>query len=150
MGYDFKNGYDEKIEVKNYGYLPTCRFCGQTKMAVGHYDSQEDANEAATITCDCPDARTYQLEVERKKKREENIARLKTRLGDLQGYCEDRSVEMNDELYNYLLHMGIAILDGIIDSGQLKFARMKVSASLNNKANLVIKFTYSDGATVEV
>lgn len=150
MAYDYQNGYDNKVEIKEYGYLPTCRFCGQTKLPAANYESQAQADEAATITCDCPDAKMYQIKVDRKKKREENITKLKSSLGDIQDYCDKRSVDMNDKLYDYMLKMGIAILDGVIDSCQLKFARMKVSASLNNKANLVIKFTYSDGAAIEV
>lgn len=149
MSYNYENGYDENVEPKHYGFTPTCRFCGQTQMQ-GPYDSQEQANESATMNCDCPDAKAYQAEQERKQKREENIVKLKSRLGELQGYCERRQVDFNGDRYDTLLKIGIDVLDGIIDSATLKFARMKVSVGINNKSNLVIKFTYSDGASLEV
>lgn len=57
---------------------------------------------------------------------------------------------IDGDLYNALFNTSVAVLDNIVDSAQLKFARMRVSVSLNNKGNLTIKFTYSDGATVEV
>lgn len=131
-------------------YYPACRHCGQIKLPFGMYASQEAANEAATRECNCPEARAYQDEIERKEKREQNIKRLTQRLDDLSEYCENRSVDLDGDLYNCLFNTSIAVLDGIIDTAQLKFARMRVSVSVNGKGNLVIKFTYSDGATVEV
>ena len=131
-------------------YYPTCRYCGQVKLPLAPYASQDAANEAATRECDCTEARVYRAEIERKEKRDENIKRLTQQLDSLSEYCENRSVDLNGELYDYLLKAGIAVLDGIIESAQLKFARMRVSVGTNSKANLGIKFTYSDGATVEV
>lgn len=63
---------------------------------------------------------------------------------------EYKAVDLDGDLYNTLFNTSVAVLDNIVDSAQLKFARMRVSVSLNNKGNLTIKFTYSDGATVEV
>ena len=131
-------------------YYPACRYCGQIKLPFGMYASQAAANEAATRECNCSDARIYQAEIERKEKRDQNIKRLTQRLDDLSEYCEKRSVDLDGDLYNALFNTSVAVLDNIIDSAQLKFARMRVSVSLNNKGNLAIKFTYTDGATVEV
>ena len=131
-------------------FYPTCRYCGQIKLPLAPYASQDAANEAATRECDCPDARIYQADIERKEKRDQNIKRLTQRLDDLSEYCEKRSVDLDGDLYNALFNTSVAVLDNIIDSAQLKFARMRVSVGTNSKANLVIKFTYSDGATVEV
>lgn len=131
-------------------YYPACRYCGQIKLPFGVYASQDAANEAATRECNCSDARIYQAEIERKEKRDQNIKRLTQRLDDLSEYCEKRSVDLDGDLYNALFNTSVAVLDNIIDSAQLKFARMRVSVSLNNKGNLAIKFTYTDGATVEV
>lgn len=131
-------------------FYPTCRYCGQIKLPLAPYASQDAANEAATRECDCPDARIYQADIERKEKRDQNIKRLTQRLDDLSEYCEKRSVDLDGDLYNALFNTSVAVLDNIVDSAQLKFARMRVSVSLNNKGNLTIKFTYSDGATVEV
>ncbi len=131
-------------------FYPICRYCGQIKLPLAAYASQDAANEAATRECDCPDARIYQADIERKEKRDQNIKRLTQRLDDLSEYCEKRSVDLDGDLYDTLFNTSVAVLDNIIDSAQLKFARMRVSVSLNNKGNLAIKFTYTDGATVEV
>lgn len=143
-------GLDSRSMSQNGAFYPTCRYCGQVKLPLAPYASQDAANEAATRECDCPDARIYQADIERKEKREQNIKRLTQRLDDLSEYCEKRSVDLDGDLYNTLFNTSVAVLDNIIDSAQLKFARMRVSVSLNNKGNLVIKFTYSGGATVEV
>ena len=143
-------GLDSRIMSQSGAFYPTCRYCGQVKLPLAPYASQDAANEAATRECDCPDARIYQADIERKEKREQNIKRLTQRLDDLSEYCEKRSVDLDGDLYNTLFNTSVAVLDNIVDSAQLKFARMRVSVSLNNKGNLTIKFTHSDGATVEV
>lgn len=38
-------------------FFPTCRFCGKQTLPDADYDSQETANEAATLHCDCYEAR---------------------------------------------------------------------------------------------
>lgn len=140
----------EKETDKPSGYYPTCRFCGKQFLPLANYESQAVADEAATIRCDCFDARQYQEELEKKKKRDENIARLKVRLSDFGEYFAARNIELTDALYDYLLKTGINVLDGIIASASIKFARIKASFTVNGKGNIVIGFTYSDGAKIEV
>ncbi len=48
------NGY---IEEKDDTFYPTCRFCGKQTLPDAPYLSQDEANEAATIRCDCFEAR---------------------------------------------------------------------------------------------
>ena len=79
MGNKIFNGYVEEkddIEVNKEtgeitpengtdnpsGYYPTCRFCGRQFLPLANYESQAVADEAATIRCDCFDARQYQDE----------------------------------------------------------------------------------------
>lgn len=50
------NGY---IEEKDDTFYPTCRFCGKQTLPDAPYLSQDEANEAATIRCDCFEAREY-------------------------------------------------------------------------------------------
>ncbi len=150
---DCVNDYDDDLfvgEEEKPTYFPTCRFCGMITLPTAPYASQEAANEAATRQCKCPDAVAYQTEIDRAAKRDRNIKRLTQSLDDLSEYCEKRSVALSGNLYDSLLKTGIAVLDDVIDSAQLKFARMRVAVGKNNKGNLVIKFTYSDGAAVEV
>lgn len=54
---------NEKSDI----YYPTCRFCGSTELPSGEYDSQEQADEAATIRCECCNAREYQTALKAKK-----------------------------------------------------------------------------------
>ena len=58
----------------------------------------------------------------------------------------------NDVPYeaSLIFNAGVAVLDGVVLTVSFKFARMKVAISANSKGTLVIAFTYSDGAKVEV
>lgn len=136
--------------MEDVTYYPTCKFCKKQTLPLAAYPTQEDADESATMTCDCFDARTYQEEVNKKKERDNNIIKLTQRLDDFANYCKTRGAELDPNLYQYLLVTGAAVLDGLIASVNIKFWRFKVNMSQNNKGNIVIGFTYSDGAKVEV
>lgn len=154
------NGYinerdDEYVAKKINGadipqYYPTCRFCGKQKLPLAAYKNQTEADEAATITCDCYDARVYQQKKEQETTREKNIIKLRQILDDFSKYCEGRNTKLENVLFDLLLSTGISVLDGVIASAALKFRKMKVNINTNNKGNIVIGFTYSDGSKVEV
>lgn len=131
-------------------YYPTCRYCGKQSLPLAPYDSQADADEAATITCDCFKARQYQAEVEKKEKREKNIIKLRQTLDDFSGYCAARDVDLQGNLYDILLNAGIAVLDGVISQASFKISRVKVNITTNAKGAIILGFTYSDGSKVEV
>ena len=131
-------------------YYPTCRFCGSMELAAGEYESQEQANEAATIRCNCIKAREYQDILKQKKEREENVTKLRQRLDAFSDYCEGRGVDFSGELYNTVFYAGISVLDSIVQTASFKFSRIKVTISTNSKDALVIAFTYSDSEKVEV
>lgn len=131
-------------------YYPTCRFCGKQSLPDAPYESQEVADEAATIRCDCYDARQYQYELDRKKQREENIKKLRQRLCDFSDYAADRDMEIKQDLYDFLLNVGINVLDANIAGATIKVGRFTVKISVGNKSALSIAFTYSDGAKLEV
>lgn len=142
------NGYvDEKDDDTFY---PTCRFCGKQTLPDALYANQAEADEAATIRCDCFDARKYQDELERIKKREENIIKLRQRLDDFTEYSNGRGVELAGDLYDLLLNVGTAILDAKILKATINVGRIKVNFSVGSKSALAICFTYSDGAKLEV
>lgn len=136
--------------MKDKTFYPTCRFCGEQILPLANYPTQDAADEAATITCKCNKAREYQHELERKDERDKNIVKLTQSIDDFASYCEKRGVELKGELHDILLCTGIAVLDNIVDAVNIKFYRMKVSIATNSKGNIVIGFTYSDGARVEV
>ena len=145
-----KNYSSERDERENSIYYPTCRYCGSMELYAGEYESQEEANEAATIRCDCKDARDYQATLKQKKEREENICKLRQRLDDFSHYCEGRGVDFSGELYEAIYNAGVAVLDRIVSNATFKFARIKVAVSTNSKEALVIAFTYSDSEKVEI
>lgn len=61
-------------EAKRY-FSRRAVFAANRRSPDADYDSQETANEAATLHCDCYEARQYQDEVEKAERRKENIAR---------------------------------------------------------------------------
>ena len=147
---DIKSASREREAHENSIYYPTCRYCGSMELAAGEYESQEQANEAATIRCDCKLAKDYQATLKQKKEREENISKLRQRLDDFSDYCEGRGVDFSGELYDAIYNAGVAVLDRIVSNVSFKFARIKVTISTNSKEALVIAFTYSDSEKVEV
>lgn len=145
-------GYDSRTmsHTEKVTYFPTCRYCGKQSLPDAPYENQDVANEAATMRCDCFDARQYQDEVERKKRREENIKKLRQRLCDFSDYTATRNMELAGELYDFLLNVGINVLDANIAGATIKVGRFTVKFSVGSKSALSIAFTYSDGAKLEV
>lgn len=125
-------------------------FCGKQTLPDAPYLSQDEANEAATIRCDCFEAREYQEKLRKEKERADNIIKLRQRLDDFSEYSASRGVELTGELHDLLLNVGIAIIDGQILKANINVGRIKVSISSNSKSVLTICFTYSDGAKLEV
>lgn len=141
---------DETDDVAPAIHYPTCRFCGKQTIPVAPYKTDADADEAATLKCDCFDARQYQSEVDRKKEREENIKKLRQRLCDFSDYTTGRGMELAGDLYDFLLNVGTNVLDAKIAGATIKVGRFTVKFSVGNKSALSIAFTYSDGAKLEV
>lgn len=130
---------------------PTCRFCGKQTIPLAEYESQDAANEAATLQCDCAEARGYQIEVAAAKRREQNIKKLKKALDDIAPYfTKQRGVELTDKLRDLLFNCGVAVLDGNVGKANILVGRVKVAISINNKGAIIIALAYSDGARVEV
>ena len=147
---DVKNNINERDTNVMLPFYPTCRFCGSEELPVGGYESQEEANEAATLRCKCYEARRYQEELDKKRERDNNIVRLRQKLDDFSAYCDGRGVNLKGDLYDTIFNAGVAVLDGVVLTVSFKFSRMKVTISENSKGMLIIAFTYSDGAKVEV
>ncbi len=134
-----------------YTFYPTCRFCGKQTLPVERYSCAEAANEAATRKCDCPQAREYQAEIEKKEQRAKNIKKLRKALDDIRPYfTKERGVEYTDALYDLLFNCGVAVLDEQVAKANLNCGRVKVAISTNSKGAIVISLAYSDGARVEV
>lgn len=131
-------------------FYPTCRFCGTRTLPDAPYDSQEDADEAATMRCDCVDARFYQAEKEREERRKENIAALRQNINALIGYCDVHNIKLDDVTRDFLIECGTFVLDKKISKATVNWARFKISFALNNKDIIVISYAYTDGGKIEV
>lgn len=131
-------------------FYPTCRFCGTRTLPAVPYDSQEDADEEATMRCDCTDARFYQAEKEREERRKENIAALRRNINALVGYCDVHNIKLDDVTRDFLIECGTFVLDKKISKATVNWARFKISFVLNNKDIIVISYTYTDGGKIEV
>ena len=85
------NGYVDENDDDIYPetHYPTCRFCGKSTIPTARYDSDADADEAATMACDCYDARQYREQKAQAEQREKNIAKLKSSINAIQDYCTD-------------------------------------------------------------
>lgn len=136
--------------MENKVFYPTCKFCKQQTLPTAAYQTQEAADEAATISCKCGKSKEYQQELERAAERDKNIAKLTQSIDDFASYCYKRGVELTPPLHDILLTAGVSVLDGVLGSANFKFNRIKVNISTNSKSNVVIGFSYSDGAKVEV
>lgn len=147
---DAAAAHDDAADDAPTIHYPTCRFCGKQTIPVAPYKTAADADEAATLKCDCFDARQYQDEVERKRQRDENIKKLRQRLCDFSDYTAARNMELAGDLYDFLLNVGINVLDANIAGATIKVGRFTVKFSVGNKSALSIAFTYSDGAKLEV
>lgn len=154
IGVDLADGDDMCVDPRNDDarptFYPTCRFCGKQELPVAAYASQADANEAATIRCDCFEARRYQDELDRKKRREDNIIRLRQRLDDFSEYAAGRGKALSGDDLDFLLNVGITVLDGKIDAANINLGRFKIKISVGSKSALSISFSYSDGGKMEV
>lgn len=144
------NGYIEERDDDIAPHYPTCCYCGKQTIPTAKYESDAIADEAATMACDCAGAREYRYKKEQAEKREKNIEKLKQGIDDIVEYCENRNINITDELRSVLVNAGIAVIDAHVGSAQLKFARATVSVSKNGKGVVIIKVAYADGAQIEV
>lgn len=150
------NGYiDEErneiaAEAAAPNHYPTCRYCGKQTIPTAAYESDDIADEAATMACDCAGSREYRYQKEQAEKREKNIAKLKRGIDDIADYLNNRNINITDELHSVLVMAGTAVIDGHVGSATLKFARATVSVSKNGKGVVIIKVAYADGAQIEV
>lgn len=139
-----------KKKTTTSDYLPSCRFCGKQEFPTAPYESQEVADEAATMHCNCYEARVYQAEMEKRQKREKKIKDLNSALDDFANYCDARSISFEDELRSLVIINGTAVIDGVIGSVTVKWERVRATIKNTSKGDLSIEFAYSDSAKTEL
>jgi hypothetical protein len=131
-------------------FYPTCNYCGQRQFTDDSFDTQEDANEHATLNCGCREAKEYKDERQRKKKREENIKLIKDSIESFKTFCELRKAELTDERQNIIFITATAVLDDMMYSAAVAFANVKVSIKKTGKDKIDLKCTCTDSVTAEV
>lgn len=129
-----------------------CRFCGQinTNSHVG-YKTQEQANECATLSCNCYDAREYTEQLQAKKKAEEDrqqaIKRAGEQIEDLfgSGVVEYRLQPVETNIKELMLNSAIMIYDSLLKDISINITswiKVKISKSAKGK----LTFMRSDAA----
>ena len=146
------NGYikENDDDIYHATHYPTCRFCGKQTIPTARYESDADADEAATMACDCYDARQYREQKAQAERREKNIAKLKSSINAVQDYCTEHNIKVGDEFCTLVTNAGVAVIDGIVGAAAFKFSRLSIKLASGNKSAVVIKVTYSDGTQYEV
>lgn len=126
----------------NYG---TCRYCGQIRQ-VDDVATCAEANEQATLHCDCREAMEYREEVRRQERRRRALEDADTNLLDLFGKAVKES-----EAMDLLREIPPLIYDGMLLSVSVKI-NWTVSAKLsrNSKGNIVIERKDSEAQKVEI
>ena len=143
------NGYVEE-DYNEKTFYPTCPFCGAQELPLAVYGSQQQANEAAAMRCQCVGAREHQAKKRAEEERKENIRKLESNLRHFRTFCETRDTEISDDLFDLLLRIGTDILDDKYESAQVNFGRIKSKFGKNSKGNIVLSFNYAVGSKVEV
>ncbi len=73
----YNSMFREELAYKTIVKTAKCRFCGQmTQIEADEELTAAQAEEQATMTCNCPDAVEYQKEKQRKEKAMQNVAAL--------------------------------------------------------------------------
>lgn len=127
--------------MKNY--YPTCRFCGERTLPMAEYESQEYADDAASMQCSCLDAKAH-------RDRELNINKIKTCIDSYEEYCNARNIKYDDEIKDLLNILSVNVLDDFIGIANIKLGRLKVTISKTSKGCVSINFVYSDSSKQEV
>ncbi|MCX4367763.1 MAG: hypothetical protein OSJ67_07245 [Clostridia bacterium] len=133
----------------NEQIYPTCKYCGQVTMTDREFISKAEADEYATLHCNCNEAFEYQVEYEKKKRREESLKELKSNIDELAEYAQKKGLEIDDNTCALIYDCGTAVIDGHVGSTNISFGRMSVKIAPSKKG---IKFatSYTESMKKEV
>lgn len=120
-------------------YYPICPHCGSQELPMAEYENQDDANKAAMLRCDCPDAARYQ-----------NIVKIESSISQFQEYCEKRGTKLEGNVLKTINDIAVGVYDEELELATIKFSRFTAKLNKSNKGNIVIAFTYGDGMKIEV
>lgn len=116
-----------------------CKDCGKSRMPFKDFNVQSEADEWATVNCDCPQG---------KKSRDQ--ARIKRELDNFEKYCEAKKYILSAEAKDLLQANANLVLEQVIDSVSIGLFRIKIKITLNGKGNLIFSSKYSEALKTEV
>lgn len=116
-----------------------CKDCGKSRMPFKDFNVQTEADEWATVNCDCPQG-----------KKSRDLARIKRELNNFEKYCEAKKYTLSSETKELLQANANLVLERTIDSVSIGLFRIKIKISLNSKGNLIFSSKYSEALKTEV
>lgn len=129
-----------------------CKYCGQINShPYADYHSQEQANECATLSCDCLEAKKYTENIQAKKKAEEDrkqaLKRAEEQIENLfgSGAVEYGLLPVGSDIRELMLRSSVMIYDGILKDLAINISscvKVKISKSAKGK----LTFMRSDAA----
>ncbi len=135
-------------EKKIYTY-PVCKFCGQAAICDREFNSQDEAEEYATMHCSCADAFEYRLHEEKKERREEALNELKSNIDELVDYAQKRGIEINDSVCNLIYECGEQVIDGCVGSTKVTVGTLSVKIKPAGRG-IVFATSYTESMKKEV
>ena len=128
--------------MENTSYQ-TCKYCGTTAICDTQYNTQEQADKAATLLCDCDDAKRYQ-------QREKNKDNLNAVLDEVENYCGNHKCEFTKEIREHLRSIATMVVDMNYTSSKVEINSIAITFSLNASRELIIKIKYTESKKMEV
>jgi hypothetical protein len=127
--------------VKDSSIYGSCKFCGQmNSYPHDEHETQDQANECATLHCNCDKARHYTDRKQSLKRAEEQIENL---FGD--GASEYGLVAVKEEIKKLMIEAATFIYDGLLKDISINVNQcVKVKISKSTKGKLT--FMRSDAA----
>ncbi len=133
----------------------TCRFCGQLNSNPhSAYKTQEQADECATLSCNCWEARRNLEKLQAKKQEEEEreqaIKRAEEQIESLfgSGAAEYGLLEVETKIKELILSTSTMVYDRLLKDLTINInSRLKVKISKSPKGKLI--FARSDATVVK-
>jgi hypothetical protein len=128
-----------------------CRFCGQNNLeSMAEYGTIEQANECATLHCECYEAKKYQDKKRAEEERKQAIKRATEKIEDLfgSGAAGYDLVSVKKEVKEHMLNSATMIYDDLLKDIAINITScMKVKISKSAKGKLT--FMRSDATVLK-
>ena len=128
---------------------PACKFCGQIAISDRDFSSQDDADEYATLHCNCAKSIEYRYEKEKQEHREEALEELKSNIDELVDYAQKRGIEIKDSVCNLIYECGEQVIDGCVGSTKVTVGALNIKIS-PSKNGIVFATSYTESMKKEV